>query len=202
MDHGPEWVSISECPRLGFPFICLDRDFPFFLSKRSHGQTDLAPRKALKTAPACAASTAPGLVVQPTLSQGASPQGARAAPVAGEQVPEAGSSAEAAIVIGEAADADVVPSPPVVPAMLAPTATEVAAVPVGERLVAAGVEMADASAPSASKGVGVDTRSVQPGGSLIAVRRSPGARRQLLRFRTREASDPVFVLDDEQEDQS
>ena len=47
-----------------------------------------------------------------------------------------------------------------------------------------------------------EARSVPPGGSLIAVRRSPGARRQLLRFRTREASDPVFILDDEQEDQS
>jgi hypothetical protein len=117
------------------------------------------------------------------------------------QVPEAGSSAEAAIMIGEAADADVVPSPPVVPAMLAPAATEVAAVPVGERPAAASVGMADASAPSASEEVGVDARSVQPG-SLIAVRRSPDARRQLLRFRTREASDPVFVLDDEQEDQS
>jgi hypothetical protein len=105
-------------------------------------------------------------------------------------------------VIGEAADADVVPSPPVVPAMLAPAATEVAAVPVGERPVAAGVETADASAPSALEEVCVEARSVQPGGSLIAVRRSPGARRQLLRFRTREASDPVFVLDDEQEDQS
>jgi hypothetical protein len=202
VDHGPEWVSISECLRLGFPFTCLGRDFPFFLSKRSHGQTDLAPRKALKTAPACATSAAPGLVVQPTLSQGASPRGARVAPVAGEQVPEAGSSAEAAIVIGEAADADVVPSPPVVPVMSTPAAAEVAAVPVGERPVAAGVEMADASAPSASEEVGVDARSVQPGGSLIAVRRSPGARRQLLRFRTREASDPVFVLDDEQEDRS
>jgi hypothetical protein len=202
VDHGLEWVSISECLRLGFPFICLGRDFPFFLSKRSHGQTDLAPRKALNTAPACAASVAAGLVVQPTLSQGVSPQGARAAPVAGEQVPEAGSSAEAAIVIGEAADADVVPSPPVVSAMLAPAATEVAAVPVGKRPVAAGVGMADASAPSASEEVGVEARSVQPGGSLIAVRRSPGARRQLLRFWTREASDPVFVLDDEQENQS
>jgi hypothetical protein len=207
VDHGPKWVSISECLRLGFPFICLGRDFPFlfflfFLSKRSHGQTDLAPRKALKTAPVCAASAAPGLVVQLTLSQGVSPQGARASPVSGEQVPEAGSSAEAAIVIGEAADVDVVPSPPVVPAMLAPAATEVAAVPVGERPVAASVGMADASAPSASEEVGVDARSVQPGGSLIAVRRSPEARRQLLRFRTREASDPVFVLDDEQEDQS
>jgi hypothetical protein len=103
-------------------------------------------------------------------------------------------------VIGEAAGADVVPSPPVVLAMLAPAATEVAAVPVGERPVAASVGMADASAPSASEEV--DARSVQPGGSLVAVRRSPEARRQLLRFRTREASDPVFVLDDEQEDQS
>jgi hypothetical protein len=86
--------------------------------------------------------------------------------------------------------------------MLAPAVTEVVAVPVGERPVVAGVETADASAPNASEGVGVEARSVQPGGSLIAARRSPGARRQLLRFRTREASDPVFVLDDEQEDQS
>jgi hypothetical protein len=68
-----------------------------------------------------------------------------------EQVPEAGYSAEAAIVIGEAADADVVPSPPDVPAMPAPAATEVAAVPVGERPVAAGVKTDDASAPSASE---------------------------------------------------
>jgi hypothetical protein len=58
------------------------------------------------------------------------------------------------------------------------------------------------TAPSVSEEAGADAGSVQPGGSLIAVRRSPEARRQLLRFRTREASDPVFVLDDEQEDQS
>jgi hypothetical protein len=48
----------------------------------------------------------------------------------------------------------------------------------------------------------VETRSVLPGGSLVAVRRSSEGRRQLLRFRTREASDPIFVLDDEREDQS
>jgi hypothetical protein len=119
-----------------------------------------------------------------------------------EQVPEAGSSVKAAIVIGEAADAGVVPSPPVVPAMPAPAATEVAAVPVGERPVAADVETADASAPGASEEVGGEARSVPPGGSLIAVRRSPEVRRQLFRFRTCEASDPVFVLDDEREDQS
>jgi hypothetical protein len=156
VDHGPERVSISECLRPGFPFLCPGRDFSFFLSKRSHGLTDLAPRKALKTTPACAASAALGLAVQPTLSQGVPPQGARAAPVAVEQVPEAGSSAEAAIVIGEAADADVVPSPPDVPAMPAPAATEVAAVLVGERPVAADVETADASALGASEEGGVE----------------------------------------------
>jgi hypothetical protein len=48
----------------------------------------------------------------------------------------------------------------------------------------------------------VETRSAPPGGSLVAVRRSSEGRRQLLRFRTREASDPVFVLDDEREDRS
>jgi hypothetical protein len=188
-------VLHSHVPTVTFPFS-------FLFSKRSHGQTDLAPRKALKTASVRAARAAPGLVVQPTLSQGVSPQGARASPVYGEQVPEAGSSAEAAIVIGEAVGAEVVPSPPVVPAMLAPAATEVAAVPIGEQLVAASVGMAAAAVPSASEEVGVDAQFVQPGGSLVAVRRSPEAWRQLLRFRTREASDPVFVLDDEQEDQS
>jgi hypothetical protein len=107
-----------------------------------------------------------------------------------ERVPEAGSSAEAAIVLGEAADADVAPAPPDVPAVLAPVATEAAA------------EMAEASALGASEEGGVETRSVPPGGSLVAVRQSSEGRGQLLRFRTREASDPVFVLDDEREDQS
>jgi hypothetical protein len=177
----------------------------FFLlsSKRSHGQTDLAPRKALKTAPDCVASAAPDLVILPTLSWGTSPQGARVSPVSEERAPEAGSSAEAAIVVEEAlASAHVALSPPVLPATPAPATAEVAAVPVGERPVAAGVGMADAPAPKASDEVGVDARSVQPGDSLIAVRRNSETRRPLLRVRTREASDPVFVLDDEQEDQS
>jgi hypothetical protein len=146
-----------ECLRPGFPFICPGRDFSFSLSKRSHGLTDLAPRKALKTAPACAASAAPGLAVQLTFSQGAPQQGAQAAPVAVERVPEAGSSAEAAIVIGEAADADVAPCPPDVPAVPAPVATEVAAAPVGERPVAADVETAEVSALGASEEGGVET---------------------------------------------
>jgi hypothetical protein len=202
VDHGPERVIISECLRPGFSFICPSRDFSFSLSKRSHGLTDLAPRKALKMTLACVASAAPGLAVQPTFSQGAPQQGAQAAPVTVERIPEAGSSAEAAIVIGEAADADVAPCPPDVPAMPAPAATEVATVPVGGRPVTADVETAEASALGASEEGGEVTQSIPPGGSLVAVRRSSEGRHQLLRFRTREASNPVFVLDDEREDQS
>jgi hypothetical protein len=48
----------------------------------------------------------------------------------------------------------------------------------------------------------VETRSVPPSGSLVAVRRSSEGRCQLLRFRTYGASDPFFVLDDEREEQS
>jgi hypothetical protein len=93
-----------------------------------------------------------------------------------ERVPEAGSSAEAVIVIGEATDVDMAPGPPDVPAMSAPIATEVTAVPVGERPVAADVETAEASALGASEEGGVETRSVPPGGSLVAVRRSSEGR--------------------------
>jgi hypothetical protein len=189
--------------RPGFSFVCPDRDFSFLLSKRSHGLIDLAPRKALKTTSASAAGAAPGLAVQLTFSQGAPQQGVQAAPVAVERVLEAGSSAEAAIVLEEAADADVAPAPPDLPAVLAPVATEAAAVSVGERPVAADAETAEASALGASEeGGGVETRSVPPSGSLVAVRRSSEGRRQLLRFRTHEASDPFFVLDDEREEQS
>jgi hypothetical protein len=48
----------------------------------------------------------------------------------------------------------------------------------------------------------VETRSVPPSGSLVPAWRSSERWRQLLRFRTREASDPFFVLDDEREEQS
>jgi hypothetical protein len=68
VDHGPERVSILERLRPGFSFVCPDRDISFLLSKRSHGLTDLAPRKALKTASASAAGAAPGLAVQLTFS--------------------------------------------------------------------------------------------------------------------------------------
>jgi hypothetical protein len=68
-----------------------------------------------------------------------------------ERVPEAGSSAETAIVLGEAADADVAPGPPDVSAVPAPIATEAAAAPVGERPVAADAETAEASTLGASE---------------------------------------------------
>jgi hypothetical protein len=137
--------------RPGFSFVCPDRDFSFLLSKRSHGLTDLAPRKALKTASASAAGAASGLAVQLTFSQGAPQRGAQAAPVAVERVPEAGSSAEAAIVLEEAAGADVASGPPDMPPVMAPVAAEAAVVPVGERPVAADAEMAEASALGASE---------------------------------------------------
>jgi hypothetical protein len=119
-----------------------------------------------------------------------------------ERVPEAGSSAEVAIVLGEATDADVAPAPLDVLTVLAPVATEAAAIPVGERSVAADAETAEALALGASEEGGMETRSISPSGSLVAARRSSEGRRQLLRFRTRGASDPFFVLDDEREEQS
>jgi hypothetical protein len=97
-------------------------------------------------ASASTVGAAPGLAVQLTFSQGAPQQGAQAAPVAVERVPKADSSAEAAIVLEEAADADVAPAPPDMPAVPAPVATEAAVVPVGERPVAADAEMVEASA--------------------------------------------------------
>jgi hypothetical protein len=137
--------------RPGFSFVCPDRDLSFLLSKRSHGLTDLAPRKALKTASASAAGAAPGLAVQLSFSQGAPQQGGQAAPVAVGRVPEAGSSTEAAIVLEKATDADVASAPPDMTPVLVPVATEAAAAPVGERPVAADAEMAEASALGASE---------------------------------------------------
>jgi hypothetical protein len=68
-----------------------------------------------------------------------------------ERVPEAGSSVEVAVALGEAAGADVASGPPDMPPALAPAAAEAAAVPVGERPVAADAEMAEASALGASE---------------------------------------------------
>ena len=140
--------------------------------------------------------------IQPTLSWGTLTSGVRASLISEERAPEAGSSAGAAIVVEEAADAHTALSSPVGPVMPAPATVEAAAVLVEGCPAAASAGMTDASVPKTSEEVGAVAQPVPPGDSLIAVRRSPEARRPLLRFRTREASDPVFVLDDEQEDQS
>ena len=91
-----------------------------------------------------------------------------------------GSSAEVAIVTGEAASADAVPSSPAMLAMPASAATAAGTVPVGERPVAADVGTAAASAPEASGEVGADAQRSQAGGSLVVVGWSPEARGQLL----------------------
>jgi hypothetical protein len=119
-----------------------------------------------------------------------------------ERVPEAGSSVEVVVALWEAAGAHMTSGPPDMPPALAPAAAEVAAVPVGERPVAADAEMAEASALGASEEGGVEPRLVPPSGGLVPPRRSFEGRCSLLRFRTREASDPFFVLDDEREEQS
>jgi hypothetical protein len=113
--------------------------------------TDLAPRKVLKTASASAAGVASGLAVQLTFSQDAPQRGAQAAPVAVERVPEAGSSVEVAVALGEAAGADVASGPPDMSPALAPAAAEAVVILVVERPVAADAEMAEASPLGASE---------------------------------------------------
>jgi hypothetical protein len=126
---------------------------------------------------ASAAGAAPGLAVQLTFSQDAPQQGAQAAPVAVERVPEAGSSVEAAIVLGEAAGADVASGPPNMPPALAPAAAKAVAVLAVERPVAVDAEMAEASLLGASEEGGMEPRPVPPSGSLVPARRSSKGRR-------------------------
>jgi hypothetical protein len=119
-----------------------------------------------------------------------------------ERAPEAGSSVEAAVTLGEAAGVAVASGPPDMLPALAPAAAEAVAVLAVERPVAADAEMAEASLLGASEEGSAGPRPVPLSGSLVPARRSSEGRRQLLRFRTREASDPFFVLDDEREEQS
>jgi hypothetical protein len=68
-----------------------------------------------------------------------------------ERVPEAGSSVEVAVALGEAAGVDLSSGPPDMPPALALAAAESAAISVGERPVTADAEMAEASALGASE---------------------------------------------------
>jgi hypothetical protein len=96
----------------------------------------------------------------------------------------------------------VVTGPPDMLPALAPAAAEAVGVLAVERPVAADAEMAEASLLGASEEGGAGPRPVPSSGILVPARRSSEGRRQLLRFRTRGASDPLFVLDDEREEQS
>jgi hypothetical protein len=116
------------------------------------------------------------------------------------RAPEADSSVEAAIALGEAAGAAVASGPPDMLSALA--AAEVVAVLAVEPPVAADAKMAEASLLGASEEGGAGPRPVPSSGSLVLARRSSEGRCQLLRFRTHGASDPLFILDDEREEQS
>jgi hypothetical protein len=118
------------------------------------------------------------------------------------RAPEADSSVEAVVALGEATSAAVASGPPDMLPAVVPAAAEAVAVLAVEPPVAADAEMAEASLLGASEEGGTEPRPVPSSGSLVPARRSSDGRRQLLRFRTRGASDPFFVLDDEREDQS
>ena len=151
---------------------------------------------------ASAASVAPGLADQLTSSQDAPKRGAQAAQVAVGRAPEADSSVEAAVVLREAAGAAVASSPPDVLSVLAPASAEVVAILAVEPPVATDAEMAEASLLDASKEGGAEPRPILGSGNLVPARRSPDGRRQSLWFWTSGASKPLFILDDEREEQS
>jgi hypothetical protein len=205
--------------------VCPNPALPFLPSKRRHGSTGLAPRKALKTAPASAAGAAPGLAGRLVSTQGAPKQGAQAAQVAVGRAPEADPSIEAAVESRETAGAAAALSPPVVLPVLAPTNTEVVAALAVEPPVAAEAEMDEALlleagdrkpaplaeevpyAPTAGGADALEEGGAEPwpvlgSGDLALAQRSPSERRQPLWFWSRGASKPLFVLDDEREEQS
>jgi hypothetical protein len=182
--------------------VCPDPALPFLPSKRRHDSTGLAPLKVLKTASASAASVASGLVGQLASSQDAPKRGAQAAQAAVGRAPEADPSVEAAVVPRETAGAAAASSPPDVLAVLAPAAAEVVVVLAVEPPVAADAEMAEAPLLDASEEGGAEPRPILGSGNLVLARCSPDGRRQSLWFWTSGASDPLFVLDDEREEQS
>jgi hypothetical protein len=206
--------------------VCPDPALPFLPSKRRHGSTGLAPRKVLKTAPASAAGASPGLAGRLASTQDAPMQGAWAAQVAVGRALEADPSVEAAVVLRGTAGAAAALSPSVVLSTPAPASAEAVAVLAVEPPVAADVGMAEVllleagdwkpallaeevpDAPSAGgadalEEGGAEPRPVLGSGDLVLARRDPNERRgQALWFWTCGASKPLFVLDDEREEQS
>jgi hypothetical protein len=118
------------------------------------------------------------------------------------RAPEADPSVEEAVVPRETAGAAMASSPPDVLPALAPDSGEAVAVLAVEPPVAADAEMAEAPLLDASEEGDAEPRPVMGSGNLVLAWRSPNGRRQSLQFWTSGASDPLFVLDDEREEQS
>jgi hypothetical protein len=127
------------------------------------------------------------------------------------RAPQADPSVEVAVVAGEAAVAVVALFPSHVLSAPAPASTEAVAVLPVEPPVAANAEMvevpllevADREPASKASGPRAEPRPILGSGDLIPVRRDPNERHaQALWFWTRDALKPLFVLDDEREEQS
>jgi hypothetical protein len=175
---------------------------------------------------ASAAGAAPGHAGRLASTQDAPKQRAQAARVAVGRAPQADPSVEAAVVPRESAGAVATLSPPDVLPEPAPASAEAVVVLAVEPPFAADAEMAEAplleagdrkpaplaeEVPNASTAGGADAleeggaepRPVLGSGDLVLARRDPNERRgQALRFWTRGASKPLFVLDDEREERS
>jgi hypothetical protein len=139
---------------------------------------------------------------------------------------EADPSVEAGVVPRETAGVDAASSPPDILPALAPASAEAVAVLAMEPPIAADVEMAEApllkagdrkpaslaeevpDAPTAGGADGLEEGGAEPrpvlgSSALVLARRGPNERRgQALRFWTCGALKPLFVLDDEREEQS
>jgi hypothetical protein len=142
------------------------------------------------------------------------------------RAPQAGPSVEAAVVPGETAGAAATLSPPDVLSAPAPASAEAVAILPVEPPVAADAKMVEvpllevgdrkpaslaegvpdastAGGPDALEEGGAEPRPFLGSGDLIPARHDPNERRgQALRFWTRGAPKPLFVLDDEREEQS
>jgi hypothetical protein len=176
--------------------------------------------------PASAAGAAPGHAGRLASTQDAPKQGAQATRVAVGRAPQADPSVEAAVVPRETADAAATLSPSDVLPAPAPASAEAITVLAVEPPVAADAEMAEAplleagdwkpaplakevpDAPTAGGADALEEGGAEPwpvlgSGDLVLARRDPNEQRgQALRFWTRGASKPLFVLDDEREEQS
>jgi hypothetical protein len=127
------------------------------------------------------------------------------------RAPQADPSVEVAVVPGEAAVAAAALCPSDVLSAPAPASAEVVTILPMEPPIAADAEMvevpllevADREPASKASGPQAEARPVLGSGDLIPARCDPNeGRAQALRFWTRGASKPLFVLDDEREEQS